>query len=197
VDATPLPVSADLQNGFGHEPTICAEHHPPRSRIRPRRRLHRRFHGRSQNPIYDLQLATERVAAAAEAAHASGFLLTARAENFLHGRPDLDDTIRRLQSFAKVGADALFAPGLSSLDAIRTLCASVSKPVNVVMGLPSGDFSVEGLAAVGVKRISVGASFARAALGALLRAAREVKEKGTFSYAADALPSAEVKLFLG
>jgi len=196
VDATPLPVSADLQNGFGHEPTICAETIRLAAAAGLAGGSIEDSTGDPKNPIYDLQLATERVAAAAEAAHASGFLLTARAENFLHGRPDLDDTIRRLQSFAKAGADVLFAPGLSSLDAIRTLCASVSKPVNVVMGLPSGDFSVEGLAAVGVKRISVGASFARAALGALVRAAREVKEKGTFSYAADALPSAETKRYL-
>jgi len=196
VDATPLPVSADLQNGFGHEPTICAETIRLAAAAGLAGGSIEDSTGDPKNPIYEIQLATERVAAAVEAAHASGFLLTARAENFLHGRPDLDDTIRRLQSFAKAGADVLFAPGLSSLDAIRTLCASVSKPVNVVMGLPSRDFSVEGLAAVGVKRISVGASFARAALGALLRAAREVKEKGTFSYAADALPSAETKRYL-
>jgi 2-methylisocitrate lyase-like PEP mutase family enzyme len=196
VDATPLPVSADLQNGFGHEPKICAETIRLAAAAGLAGGSIEDSTGDPKNPIYDLQLATERVAAAVEAAHASGFLLTARAENFLHGRPDLDDTIRRLQSFAKAGADVLFAPGLSSLDAIRTLCASVSKPVNVVMGLPSGDFSVAGLAAVGVKRISVGGSFARAALGALVRAAREVKEKGTFAYAADALPSADVKRYL-
>src|SRR6266404_8709848 len=196
VEATTLPVSADLQNGFGHTPNICAETIRLAAAVGLAGGSIEDSTGDQRNPIYDFQLAAERVAAAAEAAHASHFLLTARSENFLHGRPDLDDTIRRLQSFAKAGADVLFAPGLSSLDAIRTLCASVSKPVNVVMGLPSGDFSVEGLAAVGVKRISVGASFARAALGALLRAAREVKEKGTFAYAAEALPSAEVKRYL-
>ena len=196
VDATPLPVSADLQNGFGHEPKICAETIRRAAAAGLAGGSIEDSTGDPQNPIYDLQLATERVAAAAEAAHASSFLLTARAENFLHGRSDLDDTIRRLQSFAKAGADVLFAPGLASLEAIRTLCASVSKPVNVVMGLPSGAFSVEGLAAAGVKRISVGGSFARAAMGALVRAAREVKEKGTFTYAADALPSAEVKRYL-
>ena len=196
LEATSLPVSADLQNGFGHPPEICAETIRLAAAAGLAGGSIEDSTGDASHPIYDLQLATERVAAAAEAAHASGFLLTARAENFLHGRPDLDDTIRRLQSFAKAGADVLFAPGLANLDAIRTLCASVPKPVNVVMGLASGVFSVEGLAAVGVKRISVGGSFARAALGALVRAAREVKERGTFTYAADALPSAEVKRYL-
>lgn len=138
----------------------------------------------------------ERVAAAAETAHDCHFILTARAENFLHGRPNLDDTIRRLQSFAEAGADVLYAPGLPSLEAIREACASVSKPVNVVMGLKGATFSVEQLAAVGVKRISVGGAFARAALGVLVRAAREVKDKGTFTFAEEALPSAEAKAFM-
>jgi len=194
-DATSLPVSADLQNGFGHTPNICAE----TIRLAAAGLAGGSIEdstGDPKNPIYDFQLATERVAAAAEAAHASQFLLTARAENFLHGRPDLDDTIRRLQSFSKAGADVLYAPGLTSLDAIRTVCASVSRPVNVLMGFAGATFSVEELATVGAKRISIGGSFARAALGALVRAAREVKEKGTFTYSADALPSAEVKRYL-
>jgi 2-methylisocitrate lyase-like PEP mutase family enzyme len=147
--------------------------------------------GDPKDPIYGFQLAVERVAAAAKAAHDCQFMLTARAENFLHGRPNLADTIRRLQSFAEAGADVLYAPGLPSLEAIREVCASVSKPVNVVMGLKGATFSVEELAAVGVKRISVGGAFARAALGAFVRAAREVKDKGTFTFAADALPHAE------
>ncbi len=196
VDATTLPISADLMNGFGDSPDVCAE--------TIRLAANAGLAGGSiedstddpKNQIYDFQLATERVAAAAEAAHASQFLLTARAENFLHGHPDLDDTIRRLQSFAKAGADALYAPGLTNLEAIRAVCASVSKPVNVLMGLTGATFSVEELAAAGVKRISVGGSFARAALGGFVRAAREVKERGTFTYAADALPSADVKRYL-
>jgi 2-methylisocitrate lyase-like PEP mutase family enzyme len=196
VEATSLPVSADLQNGFGHTPNICAETIRLTAAAGLAGGSIEDSTGDPKNPIYDFQLATERVAAAAEAAHASQFLLTARAENFLHGRPDLDDTIRRLQSFSKAGADVLYAPGLTSLDAIRAVCASVSKPVNVLMGLAGVTFSVEELAAAGAKRISVGGSFARAALGALARAAREVKEKGTFTYAADALPSAEVKRYL-
>jgi 2-methylisocitrate lyase-like PEP mutase family enzyme len=196
VDATPLPVSADLQNGFGHSPELCAETIRLAAGAGLAGGSIEDSTGDPKNPIYDFQLATERVAAAAEAAHASQFLLTARAENFLHGHSDLDDTIRRLQSFSKAGADVLYAPGLSSLEAIRAVCASVSKPVNVLMGLAGATFSVAELAAVGVKRISVGGSFARAALGALVHAAREVKEKGTFGYAADALPSAEVKRYL-
>jgi 2-methylisocitrate lyase-like PEP mutase family enzyme len=195
-EATPLPVSADLQNGFGHDPKTCTETILLAANAGLAGGSIEDSTGDAKNPIYDFQHATERVAAAAETAHASHFLLTARAENFLHGRPDLDDTIRRLQSFAKAGADVLYAPGLTSLDAIRAVCVSVSKPVNVLMGLTGATFSVEELAAVGVKRISVGGSFARAALGALVRAGREVKEKGTFTYAADALPSAEVKSYI-
>jgi 2-methylisocitrate lyase-like PEP mutase family enzyme len=195
-DATSLPVSADLQHGFGHSPDICAETIGLAAAVGLAGGSIEDSTGDPKNPIYDFQLATERVAAAAEAAHGSSFLLSARAENFLHGRPDLDDTIRRLQSFAKAGADVLYAPGLTSLDAIRTVCSSVSKPVNVLMGLTGAIFSVEELAAVGVKRISVGGSFARAALGGFVRAAREVKEKGTFTYAADALSSAETKRYL-
>jgi 2-methylisocitrate lyase-like PEP mutase family enzyme len=196
LEATTLPVSADLQNGFGHSPDSCAETIRLAANVGLAGGSIEDSTGDANNPIYDFQQAAERVAAAAEAAHAFSFFLTARAENFLHGRPDLDDTIRRLQSFAKAGADVLYAPGLTSLDAIRTVCASVPKPVNVLMGLTGPTFSVEDLAAVGVKRISVGGSFARAALGALVRAAREVKEKGTFTYAAGALPSADVKRYL-
>jgi 2-methylisocitrate lyase-like PEP mutase family enzyme len=196
VDATHLPVSADLQNGFGHSPDICAETIRLAANAGLAGGSIEDSSGDPDSPIYGFQLATERVAAAAEAARASQFFLTARAENFLHDRPDLDDTIRRLQSFSKAGADVLYAPGLTDLDAIRAVCASVAKPVNALMGFAGATFSVAELAAVGVKRISVGGSFARAALGGLVRAAREVKEKGTFSYAADALPSADVKRYL-
>jgi 2-methylisocitrate lyase-like PEP mutase family enzyme len=196
VEATSLPVSADLMNGFGDSPDVCAETIRLAANAGLAGGSIEDSTGDPKNPIYDFQFATERVAAAAEAAHASQFLLTARAENLLHGRPDLDDTIRRLQSFARAGADVLYAPGLTSLDAIRAVCASVSKPVNVLMGFSGATFTVEELATAGVKRISVGGSFARAALGGFVRAAQEVKEKGTFTYAADALPSAEVKRYL-
>ena len=191
VEATHLPVSADLQDGFGRSPESCAETIRLAAETGLAGGSIEDATGDPNDPIYDFQLAVERVAAAANAAQDCRFLLTARAENFLHGRPDLDDTIRRLQSFAEAGADVLYAPGLPSLAAIREVCASVSKPVNVVMGLQGATFSVDELAAAGVKRISVGGSFARAALGAFLRAAREVKDKGTFTYAADAISHAE------
>lgn len=192
-DATHLPVSADLEDGFGRSPETCAETIRLASDAGLVGGSIEDATGDPNDPIYEFQFAVQRVAAAAKAAHDSQFILTARAENFLHGRPDLDDTIRRLQSFAEVGADVVYAPGLPSLDAIRHVCASVSTPVNVVMGLKGATFSVDDLAAVGVKRISVGGAFARAALGAFVRAAREVKDKGTFTFAADALPAAEAK----
>ena len=192
VEATHLPVSADLQDGFGRAPEICAETIRLAAEAGLAGGSIEDATGDTQDPIYEFHLAVERVAAAAQAAHDSRFLLTARAENFLHGRPNLDDTIRRLQAFAEEGADVVYAPGLRTLDAILQVCASVSKPVNVVMGLKGATFSVQELAAVGVKRISVGGALARAALGAFLRAAREIKNQGTFTFAADAIPHAEV-----
>jgi 2-methylisocitrate lyase-like PEP mutase family enzyme len=114
-------------------------------------------------------------------------MLVGRAENYLHGRPDLDDTIRRLQAFEAAGADALFAPGLAQPDDIRTVCLSVGKPVNVIMGLRNASLTVADLAALGVRRISLGSALSRAALGAFLRAAREIKEHGTFTFAEEAL----------
>jgi 2-methylisocitrate lyase-like PEP mutase family enzyme len=196
VDATHLPVSADLEDGFGRSPEKCAATIRLAADIGLAGGSIEDATGEPDGPIYDFQLAVDRIAAAAQAAHDCQFMLTARAENFLHGRPDLDDTIRRLQAFAEAGADILYAPGLTSLEAIRDVCASVSKPVNVLMGLKGATYSVEELAAVGVKRISVGGAFARAALGAFVRAAREVKEKGTFTFAAEALPHAEAKGYM-
>ena len=194
VDATDLPVAADLENGFGHTPEAAAE------TIRLAGEAAGLVGGSIEDatgdpgrPIYDFQHAVERVAAAATAARALPFpfVLVGRAENFLHGRPDLDDTIRRLQAFAAVGADALFAPGLTKPEDIRTVCAAVSMPVNVVVGLKGASLSVAELAALGVRRISLGSALCRAALGAFLRGAREIKELGTFRFAEDALPFAE------
>jgi 2-methylisocitrate lyase-like PEP mutase family enzyme len=196
VEATDLPVSADLQDGFGRAPETCAETIRLASETGLAGGSIEDSTDDPNNPIYDFQLAVDRVEAAAKAAHDCQFLLTARAENFLHGRPDLADTIRRLASFADAGADVLYAPGLPSLAAIREVCAAVKKPVNVVMGLKGATFSVDELAAVGVKRISVGGSLARAALGAFVRAANEMKENGTFTYVAEALPPAEAKAFM-
>ena len=140
-----------------------------------------------------------RIAAAVEAARAlpHDFVLTARAENFLHGRPDLDDTIRRLQAFEAAGADVLYAPGPKSLDDIRTLCSAVNRPVNVVMGMPGATFGMAELAAAGVKRVSVGSAFSRLAFGALVRAAREIAEDGSFTFSKDAMGFAELEEIFG
>jgi 2-methylisocitrate lyase-like PEP mutase family enzyme len=194
-DATDLPVAADLENGYGHAPEAAAE------TIRLAGEAAGLVGGSIEDatgdprrPIYQFQHAVERVAAAVEAARAFPFrfMLVGRAENFLHGRPDLDDTIRRLQAFEAVGADVLYAPGLTSAEDIRTVCASVSRPVNVVMGLKGARLSVAELAALGVKRISVGSALSRAALGGFVRAAREIAERGTFGFADEAIPYAEV-----
>jgi 2-methylisocitrate lyase-like PEP mutase family enzyme len=196
--ATPLPVSADLENGFGDAPKSAAETIRLAAATGLVGASIEDATGNPDRPIYDLALATERIAAAVEAARALPFpfTLTARAENFLHGRPDLDDTIRRLQAFEAAGADVLYAPGLRDLEMIRTLCAAVGRPVNVIMGLAGAPFSVDQLAAAGVRRISIGSAFARAALGAFLRAAREVKERGTFTFAEDAATFAEIEAFM-
>jgi 2-methylisocitrate lyase-like PEP mutase family enzyme len=196
VEATHLPVSADLQDGFGPSPETCAATIRLAAGIGLAGGSIEDASGDPTAPIYDLQLAVERIEAAAEMAHTHQFLLTARAENYLHDRPNLDDTIRRLHSFAEAGADVLYAPGLPTLAAIRELCAAVSKPVNVLMGLKGTTFSIDELQAAGVKRISVGGSFARAAFGAFLRAAREVKDKGTFTYATEAISHTEITSYM-
>jgi 2-methylisocitrate lyase-like PEP mutase family enzyme len=196
VEACTLPVSADLEGGFGDAPEACAETIEQAAELGLAGGSIEDATGDPETPIYDFDHAVERVEAAVAAARRHPFVLTARAENFLHGRPDLDDTIQRLQAFEKAGAEVLYAPGLTSLDAIRTVCRSVSRPVNVVMGLKGATFSVEELAEAGVKRISVGGAFARAAYGAFLKAAIEVREKGTFTFAADAVPHAEVMAYM-
>lgn len=188
VAATPLPVSADLEDGFGAAPRTCAE----TIRLACAAGLVggsiEDATGDPDAPIYAMEAAVERVRAAAEAARGLPFLLTARAENHLWGRPDLGDTIRRLQAFAEAGADVLYAPGLPDLAAIRTVCGALDKPVNVLMGLKGPRYSVAELEQAGARRISVGGSMARAALGAVMRAALEVRVGGTFGYAQDALP---------
>jgi 2-methylisocitrate lyase-like PEP mutase family enzyme len=196
VEATDLPVSADLQDGFGRKPEDCKETIRLASKIGLAGGSIEDATGDEGDPIYGFELAVERVEAAAKAAHECEFVLTARAENFLHGRPSLEDTIRRLQAFAEAGADVVYAPGLPSLEAIRKVCAGVSKPVNVLMGLKGATYSVEELSAAGAKRISVGGALARAALGAFVRAAREVKDKGTFTFAGEAISHAEVSEYM-
>jgi len=196
VDATHLPVSADLENGFGRAPEACAQTIRMAAGVGLAGGSIEDATGDPNDPIYDFELSVERVAAAAEAARQHGFVLTARAENFLHGRNDLADTIKRLQAFADAGADVLYAPGLPNLEAIRQVCASVGKPVNVLMGLKGATYSVGEIAAAGAKRISVGGSLFRAAFGAFVQAAREIKEKGTFTYAADAISHADVTNYM-
>lgn len=196
VDATHLPVSADLEDGFGGAPETCAETIQLAAAIGLVGGSIEDATGNPEDPIFDFEQAVERVAATCEAGRALPFFVTARAENFLHGRPDLDDTIRRLQAFEKAGADVVYAPGLPSLDAIRSVCSAVEVPVNVVMGLQGATFTVEELRDAGVKRISVGGAFARAALGAFMRAAREVKENGSFTFSTDAIPDAEASSYM-
>jgi 2-methylisocitrate lyase-like PEP mutase family enzyme len=202
VDATDLPVAADLENGYDHAPEMVAE------TIRLAAEAAGLVGGSIEDasgdpsrPLYDVQHAAERIGAAAEAARGLPFpfVLVARAENYLHGRPDLDDTIRRLQAYAAAGADALFAPGIARAEDIRTLCAAVGKPVNVIMGLSGSKeapLSVSDLAALGVRRISLGSSLCRSALGAFMAAAREIRDHGTFTLAAGAVRSAEVESFM-
>lgn len=196
VAATHLPVSADLEAGFGMAPETCAKTLRLACDVGLVGGSIEDASGDPTRPLYDFSLAVERIQAAAEAVRNRSFLLTARAENYLCGRPDLDDTIRRLQAFSAAGADVLYAPGLPDLESIRMVCAAVDKPVNVVMGLAGPTFSVAELTAVGVRRISVGGSFARAAFGALLRAAQEVRTQGTFGYAKEAIPGATLAALL-
>ncbi|HEY2322524.1 MAG TPA: isocitrate lyase/phosphoenolpyruvate mutase family protein [Thermoanaerobaculia bacterium] len=189
--ATPLPVSADLEHGFGDEPEVVAETIRLGAEAGLAGGSIEDSTKRPDDPLYDIGRAAERIRAAAEAAHALPFpfTLTARAENFLVGKPDLADTIRRLQAYQEAGADVLYAPALKTPEDIATVVRSVDRPVNVLMGLPGVRLSLSDLSALGVKRISVGSGLARAALGAFLRAATEMREHGTFTFADDAVSS--------
>lgn len=195
VDASALPVAADLENGFSDMPQGCAETILRAAGAGLVGGSIEDASGHAESPIYDFGLAVERVRAAVEAARSLPFHFTlcARAENLLHGRLDLDDTIKRLQAFAEVGADVLYAPGLRSVDEIRAVVQAVApKPVNVLMGMSGVPLSVNQLQDLGVRRISVGSSLARAAFGALQRAALEIRERGTFGYGEQALPFSEL-----
>lgn len=190
VDATTLPVAADLENGYGHAPEDAAETIRQAAAAGLVGGSIEDATGNQADPIYDFAHAVERVAAAAEAAHALPFpfMFVARAENFLHNRPDLDDTIRRLQAYEKAGAEVLYAPGITRPEDIRTICSSVTRPVNVLMGLKGAPrLTVQQLGELGVRRISIGSGFSRAALTAFLHAAREVIDDGTFSFADETL----------
>ena len=197
VAATPLPVSADLEKGFGDSPGSVAETIRAAAQTGLAGCSIEDHTGRIEDPIFAFDHAVERIAAAVEACRALShdMVFTARAENYLWGRPDLDDTIRRLQAFAAAGADVLYAPGLPDLDCIRRVCAEVDKPVNVVTGLPGPRFRLDELAAAGVKRVSIGAAFARAAYGSLVSAAREINEQGSFTFANDLIGFAQLDGF--
>jgi 2-methylisocitrate lyase-like PEP mutase family enzyme len=192
VSATDLPVSADLENGFGDDTETVAE--------TIRLAANAGLAGvsiedmTSHHTIYELEQAIDRIRAAAEIKRKLPFTftLTARAENYLVGRTDLNDTIKRLQAYQEAGADVLYAPGLKSKDEIATLVRSVNRPVNVVMGLQGVQFNVAELSEIGVKRISVGSALSRAALGAFMRAAQEMKNQGTFTFANDAISYPEI-----
>jgi 2-methylisocitrate lyase-like PEP mutase family enzyme len=187
--ATDLPVSADLEKGFGDDPGTVAE----TIRIAATKGLVgasiEDSTGRPDDPIYDRELAVERIRAAAEVAHSLPFtfMLTARAENYLVGRPEIDDTIKRLQAYQDAGADVLYAPGIASKEEIAALVNSVDRPVNVLMPLQGVRLSLAELSEIGVRRISVGSALSRVALGAFLRAAREMREKGTFDFSNEAI----------
>ena len=196
VDATSLPVAADLENGYGHTPEAAAE------TIRLAAETAgleggsiEDATGAAGHPIYEFGHAVARIRAAAAAVRALPFpfMLVARAENYLHGRADLDDTIRRLQAFEAAGADVLFAPGIVQPEEIRQVCASVSKPVNVLMGFKGAPpLSVKELGALGVRRVSIGSGFSRAAMTAFLHAAREVMDHGTFTFTEETLYMSEL-----
>ena len=198
VEAVSIPVAADLENGFGAAPEIVAE----TIRLAAATGLVggsiEDATGNPAAPLYPIEVATDRIAAAVKAARSLSFpfTLTARAENFIRGNPDLEDTIRRLQAFERAGADVLFAPGLPDLAAIRKVCASVSKPVNVMASVAGKGFTVADLANAGVKRISLAASLYRAAMTGLLDAAREVRDRGTFGYVERTLTTVQMNASL-
>jgi 2-methylisocitrate lyase-like PEP mutase family enzyme len=194
VEATDLPVSADLENGFGHRPEEVSEI----IRLAAQAGLVgcsiEDSSGDPANPLYEISLATERISAAVEQARALSFpfTLTARAENFVRGKPDLDDAIKRLQAYAKAGADVVFAPALPDLVSVRAVCAAVNKPVNFMAGIRGKSFPVAQLIDAGVKRISFASSLYRAAMTGLIKAASEARQKGTFEYLDHTMTTAEL-----
>jgi 2-methylisocitrate lyase-like PEP mutase family enzyme len=192
--ATDLPLSADLENGFGDAPEAAAETIRLAAAAGAVGGSIEDATGRADDPIYQAALAAERVRAAAEIARDLDFpfTLTARAENYLHGRRDLKETIGRLQAYQEAGADVLYAPGITNKDEIATLVSSVDRPVNVLVGIPGAPLNMEELSAIGVRRVSLGSGLARAAFGSLLLAAREMRERGTFAFAENAPSSRDI-----
>lgn len=195
--AVDVPVAGDLEKGKGNSAESAAETIFAAEAAGLAGCSIEDHSGDESDPIYEFLLAVERVAAAAEAARAlkTDFVFTARAENLLWGRRDLDDTIKRLQAFEQAGADVLFAPGLSTIDMVREVCSAVSKPVNVLAGGPH--FTVAALKEAGVKRISLGPRMTQAAFGAVERAGKEILEQGTFEFTRDATPSSRIAEIIG
>jgi 2-methylisocitrate lyase-like PEP mutase family enzyme len=193
--ATDLPVNADLENGYAHEPRAAAEMIRLAAKAGVVGGSIEDATGDPTKPIYEFSLAVERVQAAVEVARSLPvpFVFTARAENLLHGRLDLDDTIRRLQAFERAGADVLYAPGLRDLATIRTVVSSVTRPVNVVASFMDPSITLGQLAEAGVKRISVGGSLSRLALAAFLAGAREMEERGGFTWLREAIPGGALR----
>jgi 2-methylisocitrate lyase-like PEP mutase family enzyme len=198
VEATDLPVSADLEKGFADAPEGVAETIRLAAAVGLVGCTIEDFSGNPQKPLYHLDLAKERIAAAAEAARELPFpfTVTARAEGFLRGNPDLDDTIKRLQAFEAVGADVLMAPGLPDLAAVQAVCAALSRPFNFMAGVRGRSFSTAELAKAGVKRISLATSLYRAAMSGLVNAAREVKDQGTFGYVDTTMATPELNSYM-
>jgi 2-methylisocitrate lyase-like PEP mutase family enzyme len=198
VEATSLPVSADLENGFGAAPETVAETIKLAAGVGLVGGSIEDFTGYKDHPLHDIGYAAERVAAAVEAARSLPFpfILTARAENYFRGKPDLGDTIKRLQAYEKAGADVLFAPALPDLAAVREVCAAVSAPVNFMVGIKGKSFTVPELVAAGVKRISFGTSLYRAAITGLLGAVAGIKKKGTFDYLESTITTPDFNNFM-
>jgi 2-methylisocitrate lyase-like PEP mutase family enzyme len=198
VDATDLPVSADLENGFGDNPGVAAETVRMAANTGLVGCSIEDSSGDKSRPLYEIQRASERIAAAVQAAKALPFrfTLTARAENFVRGKPDLDDTIKRLLAYEQAGADVLFAPALPDLAAVRSVCSAVSRPVNFMAGIRAKSFTVAQLVEAGVKRISFASSLYRAAITGLVEAASEAKQGGTFGYLDKTMTTAELNKFL-
>jgi 2-methylisocitrate lyase-like PEP mutase family enzyme len=197
-EATDLPVSADLEKGFGDAPSVVAETIGLAAKAGLVGGSIEDASGNPDAPIFDLGPAVERIAAAVASARALPFpfVLTGRTENFLRGRPDLDDTIQRLKAYEAAGVDALMAPGLPDLDSVRAVCAAVRAPFNFMVGIKGKSFTVAALAAAGVKRISLATSLYRAAMTGLMSAAKEVREHGTFGYLDTTLPTPDLNAFL-
>jgi 2-methylisocitrate lyase-like PEP mutase family enzyme len=198
VAAVDLPVSADLEKGFGDAPEAAAETIRLAAGVGLVGGSIEDATGDRDTPLYDIGHAIERVAAAVQAARALPFpfTLTARTENFLRGNPSLDDTIKRLQAFEKAGADVLMAPGLPDIAAVRAVCAALSKPVNFMAGIKGKSFTVAELEAAGVRRISLATSLYRVAMTGLLEAAREVKDQGTLGYLDHSITTPELNGFM-